>query len=64
MKQLVFEFLRNESREIPVPLDEATQKELVELMAAAIAAVRTEQVEEGNDPWSRREQGHGEAPGA
>ena len=63
MKQLVFEFLRSESRGLPLPLDETTQEEIVRLMAAAIAAVRTEKVEEGDDTWSRREQAHGETPG-
>ena len=62
MKQLVFEFLRRQPRELPVPLDETTQEELVDLMAAAIAAIHADGVEGSNDTWP--EQDHDQAPGA
>lgn len=64
MKQLVFGFPREESNELPVPLDERTQEDLVELMAAAITAVHTKRMEGRNDTCSRPHQGDGEAPGA
>ncbi len=64
MKQLVFEFLRSQSRELRVPLDEGRQEQLVELMAAAIAAIHTERVEGSDDTCSEPEQDHGETPGA
>jgi hypothetical protein len=58
MKQVVFEFLRNEPREFPVPLEERTQKELVELMAEAISAVHSQRAEESDDGSSPAEQDH------
>ncbi len=61
MKQLVFEFLRSQSRELPVPLDERTQEELVELMAEAISAVHNQRVEGSDDGSSPTKQDH---PGA
>ena len=64
MRQIVFEFLRTQSRELRVPLDERTQEELVKLMAAAITATHTETVEVSDDTCSRREQDHGETLGA
>ncbi len=64
MKQLVFKLLGSQSRELPVPLDERTQEELVELMAAAIAAIHTVRVEGSNDTCSRPQQDHGETPRA
>ncbi len=67
MKQQVFEFLRSQPREFPVPLDGTTQEELVALMAAAIAAVHAEGVKGSNDTaqtGARPEQADGEAPGA
>lgn len=39
MKQLGFEFLSSPPREVPVALEERTQEELVELMAAAISTL-------------------------
>ena len=64
MKPLVFKLLGSQSRELPVPLEERTQEELVELMAAAIAVIHTVRVEGSNDTCSRPEQDHGETPGA
>ena len=64
MKQLVFEFLRSQSRELPVPLDAKTQEELVRLMAIAIAAIHTQGVEGSDDTEARPDQGHGKAPRA
>lgn len=64
MKQLVFGFPREESSELRVPLDDRTQEDLVELMAAAIAAVHTKGMEGRNDTCSHPDQGDGEAPGA
>ena len=58
MKQLVFEFLRNQPRELPVPLEESTQEELVELMSTAIAAVQSQRVEGGDDGSLPAEQDH------
>lgn len=61
MNQAVFEFLRVETRKLLVALDEGTQEDLVELMAAAIAAVRNKRVEGSDDGASPDEQDH---PGA
>jgi hypothetical protein len=58
MKQLVFAFVRNEPREFPVPLEERTQAELVELMAEAISAVHSRRVEESDDGPLPAEQDH------
>ena len=61
MKQLGFEFLSSQPRELPVPLEEGTQEELVELMAAAISAVHMRKVEGSDDGSSPESQDH---PGA
>ena len=61
MKQLGFEFLSSQPRELPVPLEEGTQEELVELMAAAISAVHIKRVEGSDDGSSPGSQDH---PGA
>lgn len=58
MKQLVFEFLRNEPRELLVPLSESTQEQLVELMAEAISVVQSQRVEKSDDGSSPAEQDH------
>jgi hypothetical protein len=58
MKQLVFEFLRNEPRVLLVPLSESTQEQLVELMAEAISAVHSQRVEGSDDGSSPAEQDH------
>ncbi len=63
MRQIVFEFLRSQSSELRVPLDERRQAELVKLMAAAITAIHTERVEVSDDTCSRGEQDHGETLG-
>jgi len=58
MKQLVFELLRNEPRELLVPLSESTQEQLVELMAEAISVVQSQRVEGSDDGSSPAEQDH------
>lgn len=62
MKQLGFEFLSSQPRELAVvPLEERTQEELVELMAAAISAVHLKRVEGSDDGSLPESQDH---PGA
>jgi hypothetical protein len=58
MKQIEFEFLPSQPRELPVPLEESTQEELVELMATAIWEVHRQTVEGRDDGSSAAEQDH------
>jgi hypothetical protein len=58
MKQLEFEFLRSPPRKLLVALEESTQEELVELMAAAISEVHRQTVEGRDDGSSPAKQDH------
>ena len=58
MKPLVLEFLRSQPRKLPVPLEERTQEDLVELMADTISAVHSHRVEESDNGSSPAEQDH------